>query len=91
MNDHTKSLPLDAELQARLSALAAKLGRSVEGLAQDILQSHLDEQERLTQEQQEDEERWQRYLATGQSVPYQTVRAKLHRLASEAAQKADPQ
>ena len=38
----------------------------------------------------EDEDRWQRYLIGGQTIPFQSVRGRLHKLAGEAAQKAEP-
>ena len=84
-------LTLDPELQARLTALAARSDMSLADLAESVLRAHADEQERLIDELAEDEERWQRYLAGGQSIPFQTVRRKLHRLAAEAAQKVEPQ
>ncbi len=91
MTEHSKTLTLDADLEAKLAALAARTGQSVDALALDILRSHADAQERLASEIVEDEERWQRYVSTGQSVPYQSVRTKLQNLAASAAQKASRQ
>ena len=80
---------IDPELEARLSALAARSGVSLSELAQSVLRSHADEQERLSEELAEDEHRWQRYLSTGESIPFDVVRAQLRRLAREAAQRAE--
>jgi len=41
-------------------------------------------------EKAEDEQRWQRYLSEGRTIPFEAVRGKLHGLAAEAAGKADP-
>ena len=84
-------LDLDPELQARLSDLATRAGVSVAGIAESVLRAHVDEQERMNDELNEDEQRWQRYLAGGQTIPFEAVRGKLHKLAWEAAQKAEPQ
>ena len=93
MDDKTSDPPLsiDPALQSRLEALAARSGVSVTDLALSVLRAHADEQERLIAEFAEDEERWQRYLAGGQTVPFETVRGKLSKLATEAARKAEPQ
>lgn len=37
----------------------------------------------------EDEERWQRYLRIGRSIPFEAVRARLRALAVEAACRQD--
>jgi len=91
MSDRQKTVALDADLEARLGALASRSGQSVQDLAADILRTHAEEQELRATEEADDEVRWQRYLATGQSVSFDTVRGKLRRLASEAAVKADTQ
>ena len=87
----TLSLDLDRELEARLQALAARSGLTLADLAGSVLRAHADDQERLLYELAEDEERWQRYLAGGQTIPFQTVRRRLHRLAGEAARKVERQ
>ena len=89
MADDIETISVDADLQARLATMAKKAGLSVNELALGILRAHADEQERLMAEHAEDEDRWQRYLAAGHAVSYQAVRSKLHRLAAEAAAKAN--
>lgn len=79
------TLHIDPALKARLAALANRSGRTLDDLAQSVLRSHADEQERTAAEYAEDEQRWQRYLQTGQSVPFQTVRSRLQKLAGAAA------
>ena len=91
MTSENSSLKIDSELRARLTALASRHGTSFEALAEAILRAHADEQERLVDEFAEDEERWQRYLATGESIPFETVRNKLRSLASAAARKVEAQ
>lgn len=76
---------IEPDLKVRLAALASRSGRTLDELAQAVLRSHADEQERTAAEYAEDEQRWQRYLQSGQSVPFQAVRAKLQGLAGEAA------
>ena len=88
-SDTTLPLNLDPDLVVRLTALAARSGLSLAGLAESVLRAHADEQERTLGELAEDEARWQRYLAGGQTIPFERVREKLHRLAAEAARKAE--
>lgn len=90
----TKNDPLtihDPALRSRLSALAARAGTSVDDFAQAVLRAHADEQERLLDELAEDEDRWQRYVAGGETIPFETVRGRLRTLAGEAARKAELQ
>lgn len=82
------TLSIDPALRLRLSALAAKINTSVEALADDILRMHADEAEHALEEQAEDEQRWQRYLQTGQAIPFASVRRKLRELAAKAAKEA---
>jgi predicted transcriptional regulator len=86
-----KTLHISSDLEARLDAIARHTGQTVEELADTVLRAHADAQERDTQEEAEDERRWQRYLETGQSVSLDTVRGKLSTLADQAAKSADPQ
>ena len=91
MSEKNNTLQIDPDLRVRLKALASKTGRSFAEFAEEILRSHADEEERRIIERGEDEQRWQRYIAGGQTIPFETVRNKLHGLAAEAAQKAEPQ
>ncbi len=84
-----KPLQIDFDLEARLSVLAARSGMSTTALAEDILRSHADEQERLISEYTEDDKRWQRYLETGETVSASDIQNKLRKLAKEATMKAD--
>lgn len=89
----TKNAPLQLtdDLQARLNSLAAKTGRSSDELAEDILREHIERTEREISEAAEDEARWQRYLETGQTVPLDSIRGKLHTLAAQAVRQVEPQ
>ena len=86
MSKHV-TLNISDSLQARLLPVAEKAGMSVGDLAELVLTRHLDEQEGLLSEIVEDEERWQKYLATGEAVDLTTVRNRLQNLAAEAALK----
>ncbi len=87
---HTEpNLTIDADLEARLSALAARTGRTVSDLAETVLRRHADEQERLIAELAEDEARWQHYLASRTSVAFDDVHRRLRHLAAEAAAKSE--
>ena len=83
------TLEIDPDLKIRLAALASRSGQSFTELAQNVLRSHADKQERDMTEYAEDEQRWQRYLETGESIPFENIRAKLQGLAAEAAHKQD--
>ena len=91
MSEKNNSLQIDPDLRVRLKALASKTGRSFADFAEGVLRSHAEEEERKILERAEDEQRWQRYLAGGRTIPFETVRNKLHGLAAQAAQKAEPQ
>ena len=91
MSEKHDTLYIDADLMVRIKALASKSGRSFADMAESILRSHADKEDRKLLERAEDEKRWQRYLSEGQTVPFETVRHKLRGLASEAAQKVAPQ
>ncbi len=86
-----ENIQIAPDLRVRLMALASRSGVSFSDLAESILRAHADEQERMISELAEDEDRWQRYLAGGQTIPFETVRSHLHGLAAQAAQKAEPQ
>ena len=88
MSDSDNStVHIDPALKARLVALASRSGRTLDELAQSVLRSHADEQERSAAERAEDEQRWQRYLQSGQSMPFEAVRSRLQKLAGEAARR----
>jgi predicted transcriptional regulator len=83
------TLEIDTDLKVRLAALASRSGQSFAELAQDILRTHADEQERTIIEYAEDEQRWQRYLETGKTIPFEKIRSKLQGLSAEAAHHRD--
>ena len=83
------TVSIDPDLQARLTALASKNGQTVSELAEHVLRGHADQQERLAAEYAEDEERWQRYLETGETIPFDAVRSKLQGMAGKAAHLQD--
>ena len=87
----SSNVTIDPDLKIRLVALASRSGLTLDELTQTVLRRHAEEQERIAAEYAEDEKRWQRYLQTGQSVPFQAVRSRLKTLAVEAAHmRGDP-
>jgi predicted transcriptional regulator len=83
------AIEIDPDLKVRLSALASRSGQSFAELAQIVLRTHADEQERAIIEYAEDEQRWQRYLETGKTIPFEKIRAKLQEHSAEAAHHRD--
>lgn len=88
-----KTLYISSDLEARLGEIAQHTGQTVDELADTVLRAHADAQERDrdSQEEAEDERRWQRYLATGQSVSLEEVRSKLRARTDEAAKALEQQ
>ncbi|MCP4380935.1 MAG: hypothetical protein GY798_05855 [Hyphomicrobiales bacterium] len=91
MTGTNDTLQLSRALRTRLESLAAQSGLSFSELAEAVLSAHADAQERRQAEAAEDDARWQRYAEDGQTIPFETIRDKLHGLAARAAQKAEPQ
>ena len=84
MSDTHNTIDLEPELEAKLVPLATRSGQSLSAFAQSVLHRHADEQERLMAEYTEDDIRWERYLATGESVPAEVVLRELDDMAAEA-------
>ena len=70
----------------RLAPLAARSGQSINEFAQSVLLHHAHEQEQRLAGYAEDDARWERYLATGESIPAEVVLAELDDMAAEAVQ-----
>ena len=76
--------PLDPNPDARVTVTVERVGVSCHDLATAVFERHTDEQNRLSAEMQDDEQRWQGYLASGRSIPLSTVRSRLQQLVAEA-------
>lgn len=87
----TESVTIDPNLKMRLAALAEREGYSFDEFVATVLSRHAEQSEREIIDRAEDEQRWQRYLDTGVTIPFETVQNKLRKLASHAAQSAEPQ
>ncbi len=83
------NLTIEPHLQTRLAVLAEREGASFEEFAERILRSHAEHAERAIIEQAEDERRWQKYLETGASIPFDAMRKKVQNLAADAARKIE--
>lgn len=86
-----RQIEIDAALNSRLTALAEREGVSVDDLVTKTLNQHADEREQVLDDLRQDEERWQRYLAAGHAVPFETVRRKLRTMVTEAADRSKTQ
>ncbi|MEM8587714.1 MAG: hypothetical protein AAGG65_06595 [Pseudomonadota bacterium] len=84
-----RRIQIDAALNNRLTALAERDGVSVDDLVTKTLSRHADERERVMDDLRQDEERWQRYLATGHAVPFESVRRKLRAMVAKAANRSN--
>ena len=80
------TLDIEPHLKARLAVLAEREGRSFEEFAEQILRNQADMIEREILEEAEDERRWQKYLETGASIPFDQVRSKIRTLAASAGE-----
>ena len=83
-------LEIAPALRTRLTELAAREGQSLEAFAESVLLHYADAAEQQANEFADDDERWQRYLATGLTIPHPEIRRKLHSLAARAAAAETP-
>jgi predicted transcriptional regulator len=78
----TRGINLDQETQNRLKVLAVLRGRSPRWLMKTAILEYLDREEAFEREKkEEDEERWERYQLTGESMPHEQVAAWLEGVA----------
>ena len=85
MDNDDSTLTIDPDLRERLESLADRSGTSIDDLVNAVLSAHADQQEHLLNELAEDEERWQQYLASGRSIPVESVRTRLRSFAGFTA------
>jgi predicted transcriptional regulator len=81
MATKTLGIKVDESTRERLQALADATDRSPHWLMKAALTEYLDREERHLRERREDQERWDRYVLTGDAQPHARVRAWLEALA----------
>lgn len=84
-------LHIASDLHDRLEALAERQGISLEALAERVLAAHAEAEERALGEEVDDEARWQRYLESGEALPFDAVRRRVRDLARQAAGPPKPE
>lgn len=79
----TAGIKLDEGMKGRLKALGAIRQRSPHWLMRTAIEIFLEREEAFEKEKQEDMKRWERYQATGLSLPHDQVAQRLKDLAQE--------
>ncbi len=69
----TRTIKLDEQTQGRLRELGEKMDRTPHWLMKTAIEKYVTEQEKYWQEREEDLDRWNDYLATGDAVPHEDV------------------
>jgi predicted transcriptional regulator len=69
----TLGIRLDDEMRGRLQALGKLRDRSPQWLVRAAVREYLAREEAYEREKQEDQERWTRYLVTGEAVAHDAV------------------
>ena len=85
-NTTSRGIKLDARTHERLQALGQKRDRSPHYLMKAAIESYLDREEAYEREKQEDQERYEQYLLTGEAVSQEKATAWLESLATGNAE-----
>lgn len=88
-SSETKTVTIAEDVKVRLQALAGRDGHSVDEMADMVLRSYVDAEERAAIDRAEDDRRWQKYKDSGETIPVEAFRKKLHALAAQAAAKQE--
>lgn len=80
----TQGIRLEAETQRRLKWLAEKRDRSVNFLIKEAVERYLEDQERYEREREEDQQRLQYFLETGEHVTHDAIKSKLEGMLEKA-------
>ena len=80
----TQGIRLEEVTQKRLKRLAEKKDRSVNYLIKDAVERYLNDQESYELEKQEDQERLQYFLDTGEHVTHEEIKSKLEGMLEKA-------
>jgi predicted transcriptional regulator len=85
----TTGIKLDSDIKSRLKELGDKMDRSPHWLMKQAIEQYVEAQERYWQQREEDEQRWQNYLLTGDAVSQEDAFAWLDSI-GEAEEKPCP-
>jgi len=80
MSSTTLGIKLDPATRERLKALAQRKERATHWVIKKAIEEYLTREERAEAEREEDDARWQRYVATGEAIPNDQVIAWLDEL-----------
>jgi len=75
------AVKLDDETKQRLEQLGELKDRSAHWMMKVAIDQYLDREERYEREKQEDMQRWDRYILTGEAIPHEKVSTWLGELA----------
>lgn len=84
----TMGVKLDNETRDRLKALGEQKERSPHWLMTRAIQEYLDREEVYECEKQEDLQRWQQYMDTGEYISHEKMKDKITDLAARARRQA---
>ena len=73
----TTTIRIDEQLKARVAAVAERAGKTTHGFILDAIAQATEEAERNDEFHRVADERWARYLASGETVPWKGARAYL--------------
>jgi len=79
----TTTIRIDEDLKARVAAVAERAGKTTHGFILDAIAQATEEAERNDEFHRVADDRWSKYLATGETVPWKEARAYLQARASE--------
>lgn len=77
----TMGVKLDDKTRQRLKALGKQKERSPHWLVRRAIEKYLDREEAYEYEKQEDMQRWQQYMDTGEYISHDKMKEKLMELA----------
>ena len=84
----TMGVKLEDETRNRLKVLGKRKERSPHWLMLRAILEYLDREEAYESEKQEDFQRWQQYLDTGETISHEKVKTRLNDLAARARKQA---
>jgi len=83
----TMGVKLDEDTRDRLKILSELKDRTPHWLMKKAIMEYLDREESYEREKQEDMQRWQQYLDTGEYIDHDTMEEKLTSMANKARNK----